>query len=149
MNTTNITDNTAIDDLQKQYDRLGAEARKNIAQDMTSRDIGAIVWGANLFGSTEYPLFSSNGKEVTLKGFRLEANGKVVAIIALPDSMEVVGAKSFTPEEADNIFGNATHSQDYYSDEGTPEQWEVALDCYKVAIADLEAKKQQKSDTWW
>lgn len=143
------TDKTAINTLKEKYDSIGEKARQSIADDMASRGMGAIVWGENLFGSTDYPLFSYNGKDVTLRGFRLVASQKVVAIVSLPDSLDIVGAHSYTPEQVDKIFGNLNHSQGYYSEDGTPEQWSVGADCYKVAIADLNAKKQQKANTWW
>ena len=138
------------DDILNQEKTQEQEARNYILNDMIARGLGAILWGSNLFGSTDYPLIDNGETETSLKGFRLAAPGKLVAVIAYPENIDITGVKSFTPEEADQQLGTVAHDQGYYTDGGTPEQWEIAEDCYKVALKALDAEKDEsKLNSWW
>lgn len=136
-------------DLINEMDKESMEARNYIMKDMTEKGYGAILWGENLFGSTNYPLIDFNGKETPIKGFRLSAPDKLLAVVGLHDNIEVTGVKTYTMAEADRDLGTVAHDQDYYTDGGSPEQWEIAADCYKVAIQTLNAEKDYKKDTWF
>lgn len=150
MNNGLAINETLQKEFEKRYGTMSCEARRSIMKDMIKHGYGAIVWGANVFGSTEYPLIDRDGKEVSLKGFRLEANDKLVAITGLPDTLDIVGVKAYTPMEADKFLGTMSHTQGYYTDGGTPEEWAIAADCYKVAIETLEEqKKHDAATTWW
>lgn len=137
------------EDLIKKFREEGKEARQSILEDMQHRGFAAIVWGENLFGSTDYPLIDNGGREVSLKGFRVTSPDTVTAIIGLPDDLDIVGVRTFSEGEADKVLGTMANSLASYANEGTPEQWEVGADCYKVALEYLKTKKEEKADTWW
>lgn len=150
MNNGLAINETLQKEIKEKYGTMRNEARCSIMKDMLHRGYGAIVWGANVFGSTDYPLIDRNGRAVSLKGFRLEAQDKLVAITGLPDALDVVGVRAFTPMEADKVLGTMSHDQGYYTSGGTPEEWEIAADCYKVALKTLEAQKEEHdATTWW
>lgn len=150
MNSESTPDKQALKDLEQKYEAAGEEARNYIMHDMEKRGYDAIVWGANLFGSTDYPLIDFNGKDTTLKGFRLIGTNRLVAIVGLPDSLNVTGVKTFSSAEADNKLGTVAHDQNFYDDGGTPEQWEVAADCYKVAVEMIARRNTaNQAEAWW
>lgn len=128
-------------EMERKVDDKAVRARDFIMRDMKQRGFGALLWGANLFGSTDYPLIDMNGKEKPLKGFRLAGPGQLVGVVSLPDSIDITGVKAYTPMEADRIIGTVAHGQNFYDTGGTPEEWMVAADCYRTAVHTLDAEK--------
>lgn len=136
--------------VEEKVDAQGASARDSILKDMESHGYGAVIWGENIFGTTDYPLMERDGHEMELRGFRLAAPGQLVAIVALPDSLEVTGVRILSPVDADRVMGTMRHFQDYYDTGGSPEEWEVAADCYRVAIETYKAEKRaSQASSWW
>ena len=145
------TNENNLKNLEKELEQEGMKARKSILSDMNKKGYGAVIWGENLFGSTDYPLIeNTEGKDVSLKGFRVISPDKIVAITGLPDGLDITGAKALTPGETDKLLGTVAHDQGFYDDGGSPEQWEIAADCYKVALETIESNGDAKRiNSWW
>lgn len=138
--------NKAIKDILEKEERRSESVRNEMSRQMQSLGYGAVVWGANLFGSADYPLISAEaGRIYNVHGICRDESGNVMAVISNPSDMEVEGVMSYTPEQAERLISHSS-----LTDEGTPEEWEILGDCFATAVQQLSVKEHEDRPLpWW
>lgn len=120
--------------------------RASICRHMEALGYGAVLWGQNVFGTTNYPLVSDqNGKEYGVHGLAFDPGGSVCAVIAYPEGKEEAGVKAYSVDEAARLI-----SPSILMCVGTPEEWDVLGDCFQTVLQILKADHiEQQPLPWW
>lgn len=115
----------------------GRQERGMIAGLLTERKLGALIWGENVFGCTDYPLISDKDSRThTVRGVAVNDDGTADALIRFPDGEAITGVRGLNPTEA-----KVQAPADIRCDAGLPEQWGILLDCVRTALQVLTAER--------
>lgn len=120
--------------------------RASICRHMEALGYGAVIWGQNIFGTTNYPLISDqNGKEYGVHGLAMNNAGSVCAVVAYPGGREETGVKAYTLAEAARLITPSS-----LMCEGSPEEWDVLGDCFQTVLQILKADRTEHQPLpWW
>ena len=120
--------------------------KENIVRQMKVSGYGAVLWSESVFGSSNYPLLTGNeGRTHNVHGLYLSDEGHVSAVIDYPANEDIVGVKTYTPQEAGKLF-----SPSALLSAGSPEEWDVIGDCFVTALTVLKAEKAEGQPLpWW
>lgn len=141
-NTENTKTKAIIDEELKQCEQV----REQIAHQMKALGYGALLWGQNVFGTTNYPLISdSSGRTFNAHGIRLTERGDIFAIINYPQDEYITGVKSYTEQDAERFFTSSM-----LDGAGSPEEWSILGDCFSTALHVLKAEQRKDAPApWW
>lgn len=120
--------------------------KENIVRQMKVSGYGAVLWSESVFGSSNYPLLTDNeGRSHNVHGLCLSDEGHVSAVIDYPANEDIVGVKTYTPQEAGKLFSSSA-----LLSAGSPEEWDVIGDCFVTALTVLKTEKAEGQPLpWW
>ncbi len=142
----NNTENTKVNGIMAEEQKQSEQVREQIAQQLKALGYGALLWGENVFGTTNYPLISDDsGRNFNVHGVRLMENDEVYAEIAYPSGENITGVKGFYSQDAAGLIQPSALVAT-----GSPEEWEILGDCFATAIQILKAQGQKdRPMPWW
>lgn len=143
---TNTTDKTGAREILAKEEVQAMDAREAMGRKLTSMGAGAVVWGGNVFGTTEYPLISdASGKTHLCQGVGVNAKGEVYAVIDFPAQGDNDGVELIKAHQASERI-----KKGMMLTSGTPEQWDILRDCLQVALKVLGAERREDAPMpWW
>lgn len=131
------TNNDAARHIIDEENAQGRQERNMIAGLLGERKLGALVWGENVFGCTDYPLIADkDGRNHVVHGVVLNDDGTAAALIRFPDGESIVGVRGLNATEA-----KVQAPPEVRCNAGLPEQWGILLDCVRVALQKLTAER--------
>lgn len=138
--------NKVTEKILKEQDDMMTRMKTDVIESLRKMDKAAILWGANVFGATSYPLISdTDGRTHEVSGLALTGSGQLGAVIDLPGSAAITGVRALDRRTMADGLKNA-----HIVTDGTPEEWEILCDCYDVASQVLKAGSLEHSpQPWW